>query len=130
MRILRNATNASAVSANALLPPGVPEENDAEADDGDHSPRFTRVQKGKFTEREGDAADGLMELSVPRFFSEDEGVEEPTTAEAAFNEASEEEEEDDSVGELSLDEFLSLFEPSTECRFKESDVCSTLSEED
>ena len=130
MRILRNATNSSAVPANALLPPGVPEGNDVEADDGDRSPRFTRVQKGKFTERECDAADGLVELSVPRFFSEDEGVEEPTTAEAAFNEPSEEEEEDDSVGELSLDEFLSLFEPPTECRFKESDMRTALTEED
>ena len=120
------------VSANALLPPGVPEENDTEAGDGDHIPRFTRVQKGKYTEREGDAAEGLMELSVPRFFSEDEGVEEPTAAKLAFDRPSEgeEEEKDDSVGELSLDEFLSSFEPSTKCRFKESGVRTTLTEKD
>ena len=67
-RTLRNATNSGPTVPSSGEASSKQEEADENSDDD--TPRFTRIEKGKFTEKEGIAISALIELSlVERVFS-------------------------------------------------------------
>ena len=67
-RTLRNATNSDPTVPSSKEASSKQEEADADSDDD--TPRFTRIEKGKFTVKEGVAASALIELLfVERVFS-------------------------------------------------------------
>ena len=68
-RTLRNATNSDPTVPSSKEASSS-KRGEADADSDDDTPRFTRIEKGKFTVKEGVAASALIELLfVERVFS-------------------------------------------------------------